>query len=262
MTAAAVLRPARMRGLGGPAVSWLIERARVVAFDLDGTLIDTVPDIAAALNATLGMLGGRLLPVREVRELVGGGVDRLVKAALVRSSGDARRAAELNSVAIPLFRNLYRQRILEEGAAYPGVLPALTALRAAGLTLGCITNKDSTLALPLLEAAGLSGLFSFVYCGDRTEERKPSPSMLLAACTATGSAPRQMLYVGDAHTDVIAARAAGCRVVLVDYGYGLRGSAEVTADAIVGSLEDLAALPVPTVRRRIPRANTLPGGLP
>ncbi|HUI62480.1 MAG TPA: HAD-IA family hydrolase, partial [Steroidobacteraceae bacterium] len=125
----------------------------------------------------------------------------------------------------------------------PGVLQALRSLSAADIQLACITNKDSAFALPLLQQAELSGLLAFTLCADRVEDRKPSPNMLLAACSRLGIAPAQMLYVGDSGGDIAAAQAAGCRVVAVTYGYGNAQSlAAARPDGLIGQLADLVTL--------------------
>ncbi len=126
---------------------------------------------------------------------------------------------------------------------YPGVVEGLAALRARGLRLACLTNKPTAFARPLLAAKGLDGYFELVFGGDAFERKKPDPLPLLKTCEALGTAPARTLMVGDSSNDAKAARAAGCPVVLVSYGYNhgepVRG---VDADGFVDSLPDLAAL--------------------
>ena len=125
-------------------------------------------------------------------------------------------------------------------AVYPGVAEGLAALRAAGLRLACLTNKPIAFALPLLEAKGLSGFFSQVFGGDAFERKKPDPLPLVKTCEALGTAPARTLVVGDSSNDAQAARAAGCPVVLVTYGYNHGQPVQsVDADGWVNSLAEL-----------------------
>ncbi len=130
----------------------LNERIRAVAFDLDGTLIDTMGDLAASVNLMLGMLGAKELPEARVRALVGNGVETLVQRALNESVGSSATHAAQRSAALALFRRLYGQGLFKHSKVYPGVVDTLRALSEAGLALCCITNKDSAFAEPLLRA--------------------------------------------------------------------------------------------------------------
>jgi len=198
----------------------LIDCIEAVAFDLDGTLIDTAPDLAAAANSMLRILGGRPVPEHRVAALIGDGVDSLVARVLEEGGGASQLDATFQPWARVLFRNLYEQQLFARGRIYAGVVQTLVVLESAALPLCCITNKESRFALPLLEAAGLSERFAVTVCADRPEDRKPSPSMLLATCRQLGVEPADLLYVGDSPSDIAAARAARCRVVAVTYGYG------------------------------------------
>ena len=221
----------------------LIDCIEAVAFDLDGTLIDTAPDLAAAANSMLRILGGRALPEHCVAALIGDGVDPFVARVLEESGGASMLYATRQSWARVLFRNLYEQDLFARGRVFPGVEQALHALENAELPLCCITNKESRFALPLLEAAGLRERFPVTMCADRAEDRKPSPSMLLATCRQLGVEPANLLYVGDSPSDIAAARAARCRVVAVTYGYGdydvLAGA---RPDGLLGDLAKIASI--------------------
>jgi phosphoglycolate phosphatase len=222
----------------------LAERIRAVAFDLDGTLIDTMGDLAAAVNLMLSMLGARELPESRVRALVGNGVEQLVLRALNESVGNTATHSAQRSAALALFRRLYSQGLFKRSKVYPGVVQALRSLAEAGISLCCITNKDSVFAEPLLKEAGLGELLAFTSCADRAEDRKPSPNMLLAACSRLCIAPAEMLYVGDSSMDIAAARAAGSPVIAVSYGYGkdhTDGAGDVLADGRVDELTELVA---------------------
>ncbi|MDB6102844.1 MAG: phosphoglycolate phosphatase [Gammaproteobacteria bacterium] len=221
----------------------LTERVRAAAFDLDGTLIDTMGDLAAAVNLMLGMLGARELPEPRVRALVGNGVDQLVLRALTESLGNRPTHSAQRSAALALFRRLYSQGLFKHSRVYPGVVQALRSLAEAGIALCCITNKDSMFTEPLLREAQLGDFFTFTLCADRAEDRKPSPNMLLAACARLGIAPAEMLYVGDTSIDIAAARAAGCPVIAVSYGYGKdHSTTQVRADGFVDRLTDLVTM--------------------
>jgi phosphoglycolate phosphatase len=223
----------------------LNERIRAVAFDLDGTLIDTMGDLAASVNLMLGMLGAKELPEARVRALVGNGVETLVQRALNESVGSSATHAAQRSAALALFRRLYGHGLFKHSTVYPGVVDTLRALSEAELALCCITNKDSAFAEPLLRAAGLSEFLNFTLCADRAEDRKPSPNMLLAACSRLGITPAEMLYVGDSSMDIAAARAAGSPVIAVSYGYGkdhAGGAGDVQPDARVDDLSEIVAL--------------------
>jgi phosphoglycolate phosphatase len=221
----------------------LTERVRAAAFDLDGTLIDTMGDLAAAVNLMLGMLGARELPEPRVRALVGNGVDQFVLRALTESLGNRPTHSAQRSAALALFRRLYSQRLFKHSRVYPGVVQALRSLAEAGIKLCCITNKDSMFTEPLLREAELGDFFTFTLCADRAEDRKPSPNMLLAACARLGIAPAEMLYVGDTSIDIAAARAAGCPVIAVSYGYGKdHSTTQAKADGFVDRLTDLVTM--------------------
>ncbi|MGH8310912.1 MAG: phosphoglycolate phosphatase, partial [Steroidobacteraceae bacterium] len=214
-----------------------------VAFDLDGTLIDTAPDLGAAANMMLLILGGKPLPEECIPEMIGAGIDRFVGRVLRHGRSGVAPHGALEAAATELFRDLYRKQLFTRSRVYPGVTAALRALDDAGITLCCVTNKESGFALPLLEAADLREFFALTLCADRGEDRKPSPNLLLAACAHIDVNPARMLYAGDSRTDVAAARAAGCRVVTVDYGYhhGLQ-LADARPDALIGNLLEITAL--------------------
>lgn len=219
----------------------LIESIEAVSFDLDGTLVDTAPDLGAAANMMLVILGGRPLPEEQIPPLIGAGIDALVLRVLARSGMAPDQA--LHTMAGALFRTLYGQRVFERSRIYPGVVMTLHALRAAGRTLYCVTNKERRFTLPLLELAGLTGFFASVFCADQPQDRKPSPNMLTAACRHARIEPAKMLCVGDSRADIVAAQSAGCRIVAVDYGYH-RGPplVELRPDAIVSDVREILAL--------------------
>jgi phosphoglycolate phosphatase len=219
----------------------LIDCIEAVAFDLDGTLVDTAPDLGSAANMMLVMLGGRPLAEEQVPKLIGAGIDEFVKQVLVLSGVAPDRL--LHSAAAMLFRNLYGQRVFGRSRIYPGVVSTLRALSEAGRPLYCVTNKESRFALALLEFASLRGFFAAVLCADRPENRKPSPNLLHAACAHAHIEPEKLLCVGDSRADIEAAQSAGCPVVAVDYGYHRdQPLDELQPDAIVSNVEDILEL--------------------
>jgi len=215
---------------------------RAVAFDLDGTLVDSAPDLALAANAMLHTLGHGALPVARVAAAIGDGIDALVARTLEESTGSAPDEAAL-AAAGRIFRERYAERVFDAGRVYPGVREGLEALAKRGLPLGCITNKAGRFTRALLEKAGLAKWLSFVECAEALEQRKPAPFLLLKACGKLGIAPGELLFVGDSALDVAAARAAGCPVVMVAYGYNRgRPASDSGADAVIASLADLAGM--------------------
>jgi phosphoglycolate phosphatase len=188
------------------------------------------------------------LPVSRIAGMIGHGIERLVEGALGASAGDAVQL----DLAFALFRRCYAERLFVESRVYPGVTEGLAALEAQGVPCCCITNKPGVFALPLLEAAGLAGGLAFTLCADSPRLRKPAPDLLLDACLRLGLAPAQMLFVGDSSLDIEAARAAGCPVALVSYGYR-RGvdSGVARPDWIIGNLVELSALPAPGDRANL-----------
>jgi phosphoglycolate phosphatase len=228
------------------------ERFRAAAFDLDGTLIDTAPDLSVAVNAMLLGLNVQKLPEERIREHIGGGIERLVERSLSERLGEAPGPA-LRATALSIFVRAYGEHLFHRSRLYPGVPETLHQLASAGIALCCVTNKQSRFAIPLLEAAQLDSLFAFTLCADRVSDRKPSPNLLLAACARLGVEPSELLYVGDSQADILAGHAAGCPVVAVDYGYGDKQSlAQSRPDSMVGDLRELLLMYMQLVQRRSP----------
>ena len=187
-------------------------------FDLDGTLVHSLGDFVVALRALLDELELPGIDAEEAAPLLGKGVDHLVQTVLARSVG-AQRATELFPRARPIYWQHYTAVNGLHSHVYPGVHEALTRLHAGGVQLACVTNKPMAFALPLLQAMGLQDRFALVTGGDSHARMKPDPLPLLAACERLGVAPARTLMVGDSTNDSEAARAAGCPVALMRYGY-------------------------------------------
>jgi phosphoglycolate phosphatase len=217
---------------------------KAVMIDLDGTLLDTIPDLAAAANATLTEIGRAALPLDTIATFVGKGIPNLVKRCLTGSL-EAAAGPDPDELArvLPIFMRQYADVNGRETSVYPGVLEGLDALRNGGLALACVTNKAAAFTEPLLEAMGLRGYFRIVVSGDTLPEKKPHPAQLLHICNALGVAPAEALLIGDSLNDVEAARRAGCPVFCVDYGYNEGGDVhDLDCDAIVSRLDEAASL--------------------
>lgn len=205
--------------------------------DLDGTLVDTLGDFAEALNRMLAELGLGEVMGEAIALRVGKGSEHLIQSILAHVGANA----DLFDAAFVSYQRHYAQINGQYSALYPGALHGLTALKAKGLRLVCLTNKPTALARSLLEAKGLAAFFEEVYGGDAFERKKPDPLPLLKACEALGTLPARTLMVGDSSNDAQAARAAGCPVVLVTYGYNHGEPVRaVDADRFVDSLAELA----------------------
>ncbi len=209
-------------------------RIEAAIVDLDGTLVDTVGDFEVALNLTLADLA--LPPVDRafIANTVGKGSEHLLRTTLARVGGDAARYES----AWAHYQRHYRDVNGRHAPVYPGAQAGLERLRAAGLALACVTNKPREFAVTLLERKGLAGYFAEIFGGDSFERKKPDPLPLQRAAAALGSTPARTLMVGDSANDAVAARAAGCPVVLVSYGYNHGEPVQgVGADAIVERID-------------------------
>jgi phosphoglycolate phosphatase len=202
--------------------------------DLDGTLVDTLGDFVAALALTLDELSLPVVPRAFVERTVGKGSEHLIRSVLREVGADA----SLYERTWALYQRHYLAINGRNASVYPGVHEGLQRLHDAGWRLACVTNKPLAFARPLLEQTGLLPWLDHVFGGDSFARRKPDPLPLLEACKALGSAPARTLVVGDSANDALAARAAGCPVVLVRYGYNHGEPIErVDADALIDRLD-------------------------
>ena len=214
--------------------------ARMVLIDLDGTLIDTAPDLAGAANHVLQSLGRAPAPMPVIRGFIGNGVRELMRRALAI---DAEPNEAETDAAMSMFSAHYGANLTRNSVAYPGVEEALQELRAQGRKLVCITNKAGQFTEPLLETLGLRSYFDLVLSGDSLPRKKPDPLPLTHAAAQFSLAPEQGLLVGDSINDTQAARAAGMPVVAVSYGYrGDMPLADLAADAVIDTLPQLLPL--------------------
>jgi phosphoglycolate phosphatase len=231
MSADALKVPARMQ-----------KGIKAVILDLDGTLLDTAPDLAAAANAVRADFGLAPLSLERVASFVGKGAENLMHRALTNSLDGVLDEARLVE-ALQRFEHHYERENGLLAKLYPGVLEGILEMKTSGLRLACVTNKPYKFSLNLLEQKGLLADMEFVLGGDSLPKRKPDPLPMLTACERFGLRPEQVLAIGDSINDALAARRAGLPVFAVPYGYneGL-GLESLDVDAIVESLEAAARL--------------------
>ncbi|MDH4463799.1 MAG: phosphoglycolate phosphatase [Acidovorax sp.] len=225
----------------------LLTRVDAVIVDLDGTMVDTMGDFSAALKRMLNELALPGIASAEIERMVGKGSEHLIRSVLnhVMAHENIADVAMKTEAIFPAAWSSYQRHYLDINgscsAVYPGVVQGLDALRAAGLPLACLTNKPLAFARPLLQAKGLDLYFSQVFGGDSFERKKPDPLPLIGTCQALGTEPVRTLMLGDSSNDAQAARAAGCPVLLVTYGYNHGQPVRaVDADGFVDSLAELA----------------------
>lgn len=214
----------------------------LIIYDLDGTLIDSAPDLALAVDDVLDTMNLPPAGLERVRDWVGNGSRRLIERALLHARAfgtEGPDRAQLDD-ALALFMQFYEQRMLSNTFCYPGVIDCLEAQRARGIAQALVTNKPSRFIDPLLEAMGLEGFFTHTLGGEALPEKKPDPAPLLHVARALDIAPERVLMIGDSRSDIEAARAAGCRCLAVSYGYN-HGEpiADLEPDHLLDSLEEL-----------------------
>ena len=209
-----------------------------VTIDLDGTLLDTIADLADACNAMLAELAQPQRTQAEIHSFVGKGLPVLIERCLTYG---APPEATLLADGISVFRRHYTRINGRSASIYPGVIAGLDAMRDQGLALACVTNKPEAFTEPLLERMGLAAYFPVVVSGDTLPHKKPRPEPILHACALMGSTPETNLHIGDSANDIDAARAAGCLVLCVPYGYNEgRAVDSADCDALVSSLLEAA----------------------
>ena len=215
---------------------------KAAIIDLDGTMLDTVPDFEAALNGMRAEFGLAPITQATIKPLVGKGSEKLVRDALLLDW----EAARVDAVFIDALAGYQRHYLAingERSALYDGVIEGLAAMKEQGLRLVCVTNKPIAFTLPLLDQKGLAPYFERVFGGDSFAKKKPDPMPMLGACAALDLPPSSVVAIGDSSNDAEAARAAGCFVLTVPYGYNHgRPIQEINSDGIVGSLLEAAAL--------------------
>jgi len=215
---------------------------KLVMIDVDGTLVDSVPDLAWCIDQTMKEIG---LPTRGeaiVRQWVGNGVIRLVERAIVNDL-DAPHDATLFDQAMPIFNALYADNNAKRSGLYAGVSEGLAYLKSLDLNIGCVTNKDERFTLPILTDLGIIDQFEIVISGDTLSKKKPDPLPLLHAAKQLGVDPQQSLMLGDSKSDVAAARAANFAIICMSYGYNHGEDIHnYHPDAVIDSMTELRDL--------------------
>lgn len=215
---------------------------RGVIVDLDGTMLDTVPDFHVAINRMRADFGLAEISAQRIEQLVGKGSENLIRGVLAIDF-DAAGVEQRIGDAMTAYQRHYLAINGDHSALYDGVLAGLDAMRAMGLRMACVTNKPIAFAAPLLAKKGLAPYFEVVYGGECLPRKKPDPMPLLQVCSDFALAPGQVVAIGDSSNDAEAARAAGCFVLTVPYGYNHGQPVhEIESDGIVESLLEAATL--------------------
>ncbi len=217
-------------------------RPHMILIDLDGTLVDSVPDLAFCVDAMMERLGRPPHGEAKVRNWVGNGVERLVRRALLGQLEGEPHEADFQR-AYPIFLELYRDNTSSRSQLFPGVRDGLDWLQAAGYRLGCVTNKAAQFTEPLLRDLGVRDFFEIVISGDTLPRSKPDPLPLLHAASHFGAEPAAALMIGDSISDVKAARAAGFTIFCMSYGYNHgQDIRDYHPDAVLDSLTEVQGL--------------------
>jgi phosphoglycolate phosphatase len=212
-----------------------------VLLDLDGTLMDTIPDFTVAVNAMLSDLKFAAISQAEIATYIGKGSDNLIRRVLTSVQGGQPATDELFKQAKVSYTANYHRINGDQAIIFDGVRPGLERLQAMGLRMAVVTNKNAEFAVPLLERTGLAKYMQAIVCGDTLAERKPHPAPMLHACNLLKSSPSRTVAVGDSVNDALSARAAGCTFLAVPYGYNEGNSVHsLDVDAIVESIEHAA----------------------
>jgi phosphoglycolate phosphatase len=213
---------------------------RAAIIDLDGTMLDTLPDFQVAINGMRAELGLEAIGQQQIELMVGKGSEHLIRSVLALDYDEAG-VEQRFAAAMDAYQRHYLAINGQHSTLYPDVKAGLEAMRAQGLRLACVTNKPIAFTTPLLRQKGLDGYFELVYGGDSLPRKKPDPLPLSTVCRQFGLAPAQVVAIGDSTNDAQAARAAGCPVLNVPYGYN-HGEPihETDSDGIVATLLEAA----------------------
>jgi len=217
-------------------------KPHMILIDLDGTLVDSVPDLAYCVDELMVRLGRSPHGEAVVRNWVGNGVERLVRRALTGTLDGEPSEADFDR-AYPIFLDLYAENTSKRSVLYPGVRDGLDYLLTNGYPLGCVTNKAAQFTLPLLKDLGVLNVFGLVVSGDTLPEKKPHPAPLLHAAAHFGVEPAEALMIGDSVSDVKAARAASFSIICMSYGYNHGQDIRAAEpDAVIDSMAELKGL--------------------
>ncbi len=219
-----------------------VSKPEMMLIDVDGTLVDSVPDLAWCVDEMMRQLN---LPERgenSVRHWVGNGVPRLVERALLNEL-DGTPDKDLYDKAYPIFLALYAENTSKRSCLYPGVEEGLAYLKSADIRLGCVTNKAEQFTIPLLKDLNIYDEFEIVIAGDTLPKKKPDPLPLLHGAEQMGVDPKNCMMLGDSQSDVKAARAAGFDIICMSYGYNHgEDIRDYNPDAVIDSMIELQAL--------------------
>ncbi len=216
-----------------------ILKPKMVLIDVDGTLVDSVPDLAFCIDEMLKAVDMTPHGEAEVRHWVGNGVERLVRRGLIGQL-DGEPDEALFDKAYPIFMDLYKENTSKRSCLYPGVKEGIDYLQQAGYKLGCVTNKAEAFTHPLLKDLGLFDYFESIVSGDTLEKKKPDPMPLLFSAEKLGVSPGESLMLGDSISDVKAARAAGFQIICMSYGYNHGVDIqESNPDVVIDSMAEL-----------------------
>lgn len=220
----------------------MINKPEMILIDVDGTLVDSVPDLAWCVDEMMQAIGRQPYGEKRVRDWVGNGVERLVRRALIGNLDGEPDEASFER-AYPLFLELYAENTCKRSALYPGVNEGLTYMQDKGYKLGCVTNKAEQFTLPILEQLGIREAFGIVVSGDTLPVKKPDPGPLLYAAEQLRVQPQHSLMLGDSQSDVKAARAAGFQIICMSYGYNHgEDIRQYHPDLVIDSMAELTAI--------------------
>ncbi len=220
----------------------MLSKPEMVLIDVDGTLVDSVPDLAYCVDEMMKQLGMPVHGEAKVREWVGNGVERLTRRALIGQL-DGEPDEDLFKKAYPIYLALYAENTSKRSVLYPGVKEGLAYLKSAGYKLGCVTNKAAQFTIPLLKDLGVYDEFEIVVSGDTLPQKKPDPAPLLHVAKHFGVSPDKSLMIGDSVSDVKAARAAHFQIICMSYGYNHgMDIRDAHPDAVIDSMAELEGL--------------------
>ena len=213
---------------------------KLIMIDVDGTLVDSVPDLAYCIDEMMQKLGLQKWGETKVRHWVGNGVPKLVERALTGEL-EGRPIKEVFDIAYPIFLDLYEDNTAERSYLYDGVREGLDYLKSQGYQLGCVTNKSEQFTHPLLKVLGIFNDFKIIISGDTLAKRKPDPMPLLYCAEHFNLKPEECLMLGDSVSDVKAARAAGFDIICMSYGYNHGNDiADENPDLVIDSMSQLS----------------------
>jgi phosphoglycolate phosphatase len=219
-----------------------VRKPKMILIDVDGTLVDSVPDLAYCVDEMMKALGREPHGEAKVRDWVGNGVERLTRRALI-GQFDGEPSDEDFAKGYPIFLDLYKDNTSKRSCLYPGVREGLDYMKSQGYLLGCVTNKDAQFTIPLLKGLGIYDEFGIVVSGDTLPVKKPDPQPLLHAAAHFGVGAEDSLMLGDSKSDVTAARNAGFQIVCMSYGYNHgEDIRNYNPDAVIDSMVELKEL--------------------